>query len=213
MDLPLQSAQLKQPPDLRESKNKKLERGSASDAISENNAASEEASGVVLEQSPPAKPQEVPEAAISSTAQKSTVAAMGRATAGGNFTAALQSSAERPPEVAIQSPDPRILWRVAGGSFVEISEDSGATWRGQMVNPSAYFMAGSAPRAKVCWLVGRGGAIYRTTDGAKWKAVKPPAELDFVGVAATDQRSATITAATGARFSTTDGGKNWKELK
>jgi hypothetical protein len=51
--------------------------------------------------------------------------------------------------------------------------------------------------------------ILLTTGGRKWKAINPPADADFVGVAATDAFSATVTTSDNRRFTTSDGGKHW----
>ena len=48
-----------------------------------------------------------------------------------------------------------------------------------------------------------------TTDGTQFTRVGTPATLDLVPVAATDARTATVTAADGRRFRTTDQGATW----
>ncbi|HXO45229.1 MAG TPA: hypothetical protein VN846_07145, partial [Candidatus Cybelea sp.] len=109
----------------------------------------------------------------------------------------------------VPTPDPQVLWRFSGGRFVERSSDAGATWRVQWTNADAHLIAGAAPTADTCWLVGREAMILLTTDGRKWKAINPPADADFVGVAATDAFSATVTTSDNRRFTTSDGGKHW----
>jgi hypothetical protein len=111
----------------------------------------------------------------------------------------------------IQTPDPKVLWMIAG--TIEKSEDGGATWKPESPETRARIIAGSAPNVKICWLVGENGTILRTTNGAHWKAINPPAETDFVRVEATDALTATVTALDGRRFSTSDGGKSWNSLK
>jgi|SRR5580658_1347990 hypothetical protein len=111
----------------------------------------------------------------------------------------------------IQTPDPKVSWMIAG--TIEKSEDGGATWKLESPETRARIMAGSAPSVKICWLVGEHGTILRTTNGAHWKTINPPAETDFVRVEATDASTATVTALDGRRFSTSDGGKSWNSVK
>jgi len=109
----------------------------------------------------------------------------------------------------VHTPDPQILWRFSSGRFVERSSDAGTTWRVQWTSPNAHLVAGAAPTADTCWLVGRDAMILVTTDGRKWKTIAPPAETDFVDVTATDASSATITSTDGRKFTTSDSGMHW----
>jgi len=113
----------------------------------------------------------------------------------------------------IQTPDPKILWMLTGAGAIEKSEDGGATWKLEYLETHARIIAGSAPSMKICWLVGEGGTIVRTTNGSHWKTIKPPEETDFVRVEATDALTATVTALDGRRFSTSDGGKSWNSVR
>ena len=114
--------------------------------------------------------------------------------------------------VQIQTPDPKILWMITGADAIEKSGDAGATWKLEYLETHARIIAGSAPSVKICWLVGDGGAILRTTNGTHWKTIKPPEETDFVRVEATDAFTATVTTLDGRRFSTSDGGKSWNSV-
>lgn len=125
---------------------------------------------------------------------------------------AVQNDEGRSAETLIRTPDASVLWRLARGGFVERSLDGGATWHGQAPGANAQLAAGSAPTAKICWLVGRNGLILLTKDGMKWKTIPPPAAADFIAVAARDASSATVTAADGRKFSTGDSGKHWNAL-
>jgi hypothetical protein len=131
---------------------------------------------------------------------------------GGNATGGgiLKTDDSQPAETIIPTPDPSILWRFAGSGFVERSEDGGATWQGEQPSPNGYLLAGAAPSATVCWLVGRDGLILLTKDAKTWKRIAPPVVTDFFGVSAVNAPNATITAADGRKFTTRDAGKKWK---
>ena len=122
------------------------------------------------------------------------------------------SADQRSAETLIRTPDPSVLWRLAPGGFVERSLDGGTTWQGQAINAEAPVVAGSAPTAKVCWLVGPNGIILLTRDGTTWMTVPPPVHADFVGVSAVDASAAIVTASDGRKFSTGDTGKHWNAL-
>ena len=110
----------------------------------------------------------------------------------------------------IPTPDSSVKYRLAGGGFVERTTDGGATWNGQQVSQNARLIAGSAPSAKVCWIVGRDAAITLTKNGTDWERVDPPIQADFVAVAAKNDNTATVTTVDGKKYSTTDRGKKWK---
>ena len=113
----------------------------------------------------------------------------------------------------IPTPDSDIFYRIAKGGFVEISEDGGATWQGQLLNPSAEFTAGSAPEPRICWLVGRSGIVFLTEDGKSWRKLPSPTSEDLVVVVAKSASNATVTATDDQRWSTDDAGKNWRPVK
>jgi len=113
----------------------------------------------------------------------------------------------------VQSQAPNVQYRVAGVGRIERSDDSGATWQGQRVKAAAQILAGAAPSENVCWLVGGSGTVLLTTDGKSWKKIAPPAEVDLVAVSAADASNATVTAADGRNFRTTDGGQTWQLAK
>jgi hypothetical protein len=121
-----------------------------------------------------------------------------------------QNSEQRSDQILIRTPDPNVLWRIAGAGFVERTTDGGATWNGQQPDPNALLVDGSAPSAKICWLVGNDGAILMTKDAMKWRKLPPPIPADFTAVMAKSASEATVTTADGQKFSTTDGGKKWK---
>lgn len=149
---------------------------------------------------------EAPEVSSTLTQQEAPVSA------GGDAVDLMAVVGERPATI-IKTPDPRVLWRIAGAGFIERSADGGATWQGQLPGSNAPVTAGAAPSAKICWLVGRDGTILLTNDGIRWKKIAPPAPLDFTAVTAQDASSATVTAADGRKFSTTNSGKTWKPIE
>ncbi len=120
---------------------------------------------------------------------------------------------ERYTETVISTPDSDIFYRIAKGGFVEISEDGGATWQGQLLNPSAEFAAGSAPEPRICWLVGRSGVVFLTEDGKSWRKLPSPTSEDLVAVVAKSASNATVTANDDRKWSTDDSGKSWHAVK
>jgi hypothetical protein len=113
----------------------------------------------------------------------------------------------------IQTPDAKVLWIVASPGVIEKSEDGGATWKPEHVETRALILAGAAPTVKICWVVGASGTILRTTNGARWKTIRPPVEADFVGVEAEDALTASVTTMDGRKFATVNGGKSWSGVK
>ena len=114
--------------------------------------------------------------------------------------------------VVIASPDPQVRWRISG-ALVERSSDGGRSWRPQPAADGVILLAGSAPAATVCWLVGRDGLVLLSTDGDTWRRlVFPEMAATLVGVEATDTLTATVTAEDGRRFRTSDGGKTWSAI-
>ncbi len=126
-----------------------------------------------------------------------------------NQKAALKTANARAAPVLIHAPDPQVLWRISGGTFVERSIDGGATWKTAVVIVDGNFNGGAAPTTQVCWLVGHVGLIYMTTDADHWNTIPPPTGMDLIGITAKDALSATVTAADGRKFTTTDAGAHW----
>jgi len=157
--------------------------------------------------SPPAQPPAQAAAAgvTSSPALRDEVARPDSAVAGAR--AMLKAAAPAP--VVIPSPDRDSKWRIVAGA-VEHSADQGQTWQLQPLGVAGPVRAGSAPAARVCWLVGAGGLVLLTTDGgATWTRMAFPEPADLVAVQASSASHATVTTATGGRFDTSDRGKSW----
>ncbi len=115
---------------------------------------------------------------------------------------------ERLADARIASPTPSILWRLGASGRIERSTDEGQSWTLQ-ADIGVELLAGSAPSELVCWVVGRGGMVMRTTDGERWNQAATPTDQDLVSIDAQDAMNATTRAADGSRFATTDGGRTW----
>ncbi len=125
---------------------------------------------------------------------------------------AYREAAPGPRIVLVATQDRSVMWRVGAAGLIEHSSDGGATWQAQASNVETDLLAGSAPTEKICWVVGRGGTILRTTDGERWEKIAPPAALDYIRVSASDALRAQIFAADGKRFHTVDGGRTWESV-
>jgi hypothetical protein len=111
--------------------------------------------------------------------------------------------------VEVVSPDPSRRWRIRGAT-VERSADAGASWDAVRIAPPASVTAGMSPAPLVCWLVGPGGAVFRTIDGTAFDRVSSPTGADLISVRADDGSRASVTSADGRVYSTTDGGVSWQ---
>jgi hypothetical protein len=108
------------------------------------------------------------------------------------------------------SPNRNSRWRILPGGGVERSTDGGATWQTQSTGASATLTAGAAPAPTICWLVGPAGIVVLSTDGRTWQRVTFPEAVDLVSIRASDGANATVTAADGRTFRTSDGGRTWR---
>jgi photosystem II stability/assembly factor-like uncharacterized protein len=122
-----------------------------------------------------------------------------------------QAAAGRAPAREIVSPDPTVRWRVGPAGLIERTVDGGSTWTVQQPGGvTADLMAGSAPTASICWIVGRAGTVLVSTDGRQWRRVSFPDTADIVAVQATDERTAVVTTANGRMLRTSDAGLTWR---
>jgi hypothetical protein len=118
----------------------------------------------------------------------------------------------------LKAPSGLMLWRAGQGGMIEHSTDAGKSWVAEISPSQEDWSAGAAVSYTICWLVGRNGAIARSTDGNQWERVAPPAQAavaagkmaDWSGITARDAQTATITASDGRKFATSDGGKTWQ---
>ena len=122
---------------------------------------------------------------------------------------AIASARDQATIVEIASPDPMTRWRVIGAGRVERSTNGGARWEPATLPESATLTAGSSPSRSICWLVGRAGSIYVTTDGLRFVRVPFTDRTDFVSIRATDGRHATVVTIDGRTMRTEDQGVTW----
>ncbi|HET9362514.1 MAG TPA: hypothetical protein VFO58_22345 [Vicinamibacterales bacterium] len=209
-----------------------LERPEAAATAALDQAADQEPPARLAKQEPPARPPEAPSGTVApadvgnrvaeerqetfsrESRLESSTRALGRqarADAGKEAAAVAQPRSVTGLEATeIEIPGPGVRWRIRAGRVVERSTSGGAAWDGVVipVGPDA-LTAGSAVSSTVCWLVGRGGTVYITADGVQFVRVAFPEAADLVAVRAIDERSATVTAADGRSWRTTDRGQSW----
>jgi photosystem II stability/assembly factor-like uncharacterized protein len=113
----------------------------------------------------------------------------------------------------ILAPKGKVRWRLLPAGKIERSSDGGVTWVAQDSGVDVELIAGSAPSNAVCWIVGRGGTVLKTTDGgAHWSKVAGPNAGEFVGIQGLDAMHAIVyegTTRIAVRFATNDGGETW----
>jgi hypothetical protein len=119
----------------------------------------------------------------------------------------LRQSFGTPLEIAAR--DGMTRWRFGPDGRLERSTDAGTSWGALDLSPPAILTAGHSPGGSVVWLVGRTGAVYVTSDGVRFERLRFAEVIDLVSVVAVDERQATVTAADGRSFATTDRGVSW----
>ena len=138
--------------------------------------------------------------ATASSAARAETPADTRFRAAGAFTA--------PAE--IRSPNSANRWRIAvGGRQIERTTSGGSQWETASLSAPGVLTAGVSPAPSICWMVGRAGAVYLSTDGLRFVRLMFPESIDLVSVTATDDRHATVMSADGRPFRTEDGGMSW----
>lgn len=108
---------------------------------------------------------------------------------------------------AVPSP---VRWTLHPDGRVERSADRGLTWGPVASVAATRLSAGSAPVANVCWLVGRDGVVWRSTDDATFARRPFPLTIALVTVEAQDATRAVVTSDDGRVFATADGGVTWQ---
>jgi hypothetical protein len=114
--------------------------------------------------------------------------------------------------IEVISPDPMTRWRVVRAGQVERSTNGGARWEPATLPESATLTGGTSPSSSICWLVGRTGSIYVTTDGLRFVRVPFPDRTDFLSIQATDGRRATVVTTDGRTMRTEDQGVTWVRI-
>ena len=204
--------------DAREARPQRLEEAQSQNALGQTKGAladaadartAEPAAAAVTAPAPPPPPQPSPATPAARAAGGASAPADGKDSASGptlfRSVAPLQ---ERTGWTIVVAPDRVAQWRF-DGSQVQRSTDRGVTWTSVDQIQASQIRAGSAPSSSVCWLVGRAGLVLLSTDGSSWNRTSLPAAVDLVSVVATDARTASVTAADGRQFQTTDGGRTW----
>ena len=158
---------------------------------------------------PPA-PATAPTPPGANTATAAGAAATGAARRGVLGDSQLLAARAFATPLEIRSPNTAIRWRIVdAGRKIERTINSGAEWQAATLSPIGVVVSGMSPAPSVCWIVGRAGAIYVTTDGLRFVRVMFPESIDLVSVTATDDRHATVMSADGRSFRTDDGGVTW----
>lgn len=133
---------------------------------------------------------------------------------------ALGNSAPPPPPAAAAASPPQAFGgRVArlakatdaldlSALRVQRSPDGRVTWD-QAEGLSAQVTAGASPTPSVIWLVGKQGLVLLSTDGKTFRRLPFPDTRDLTAVQATSDFAATVTAADGRTFATSDAGTTW----
>ena len=110
----------------------------------------------------------------------------------------------------IRSPTSANRWRIVGGGRqIERTTSGGSQWETASLSAAGVLTAGFSPTPSICWIVGRDGAVYLSTDGLRFLRLMFPESIDLVSVTATDDRHATVMSADGRAFRTEDGGMSW----
>ncbi len=67
-----------------------------------------------------------------------------------------------------------VSWRFGRDGSIEKSSDRGQTWVRQSSGVTTALTDASAPSDRICWIVGAGGVVLRTTDGVTWQQLASP---------------------------------------
>jgi hypothetical protein len=147
----------------------------------------------------------------------------GRAVMSGVTSAQRQQQTDQPARAApiqinlytFSPPDGSATWRLGTRGGIERSTDKGRTWEPQSSGVTVDLIAGSASSKDVAWVVGRGHAILRTTDGEHWEPIAGPAGVtaDWAVVAAHSEVRATVVTSDLRSFATEDGGRTWTQQR
>jgi hypothetical protein len=158
---------------------------------------------------PPVPAPAVAEFAAKSETASGAAAGASRPTAVSMLKGAAPGVSDAGALVVVTAPDGSTRWRLTTGGRIWRSIDAGANWRALVSGTSSGLLAGSAPSATLCWVVGTGGTVLRSEDGEHWERRPFPLAVDLVAVRATSGRAASVVARDGRQFETLDGGATW----
>ncbi len=111
---------------------------------------------------------------------------------------------------------PAALWNVSADGKLQRSADSGNAWQPVQVADGVTFRAVAALGNNI-WVGGSDGALFRSTDaGATWARANINFEGNTVtetitGIQSSDPQHLTVTTASGAQWSSEDGGQSWQK--
>jgi len=111
----------------------------------------------------------------------------------------------------ISPPDRSVIWSVGKNGMILRLDPPDGRRHLQRSGVSTDLVAGAASSSSVCWVVGNGGTILRTTDGEHWAAVASPTTENLVAVSSVSAADATVTTASSKSFATSDGGATWHQ--
>jgi hypothetical protein len=113
-------------------------------------------------------------------------------------------------QVTAAPPPPPVRWRIFADGSVQRANVGSEQWEAIVIDPPAQLTTGVSPSPTVVWLAGRGGTVFRSTDGRTFTRVSSPAGVDLASVTAVSAVQATVTTADGRTFTTTDAGATWR---
>ena len=97
------------------------------------------------------------------------------------------------------------------GGVLQQSDDAGVTWRDVLSNTGVTFTSGACASPDACWFGATGGVVlFRSSTGTRRFVL--PVTSDVARVTATSADAAEVTLATGERFRTVDGGREWTRV-
>ena len=113
----------------------------------------------------------------------------------------------------IVAPGGAARWRIVNGQQIERTTSAGVDWTPVEIDSPEVLTSGAALSPSVCWIVGRRGAVYVTTDGVRFERLPFPEAADLVAVTALDDRTATVSTADGKSWRTVDQGRTWSAVR